>query len=118
MNVPLKDGIDDATYEGLFRPIVDRIMETFQPEVVVFQCGGLSQAVVGILCVCVWSQTQLALAAPVLELVAPGTVSTRPAHWRRKKRDVRGARCYCVTPVSLQAAGPDLQARPLPMRRR
>lgn len=39
VNVPLRDGIDDATYEGLFKPVINRIMEAYQPEAVVFQCG-------------------------------------------------------------------------------
>ncbi len=39
VNVPLRDGIDDATYEGLFRPVIDKIMAVYQPEAVVFQCG-------------------------------------------------------------------------------
>ncbi len=39
VNVPLKDGIDDDTYNGLFRPVIDRIMEAYRPEAVVFQCG-------------------------------------------------------------------------------
>lgn len=39
VNIPLKDGIDDATYYDLFRPVIDRIMQAYQPEAVVFQCG-------------------------------------------------------------------------------
>ena len=39
MNVPLKDGIDDTTYRELFRPIITRIMDVYQPDAVVFQCG-------------------------------------------------------------------------------
>ena len=39
VNVPLRDGIDDNTYEGLFKPVINRIMEAYQPEAVVFQCG-------------------------------------------------------------------------------
>ena len=39
VNVPLKDGIDDTTYRELFRPIISKIMEVYQPEAVVFQCG-------------------------------------------------------------------------------
>ena len=39
VNVPLKDGIDDTTYRELFRPVITKIMEVYQPEAVVFQCG-------------------------------------------------------------------------------
>ncbi|ELA42405.1 uncharacterized protein VICG_00504 [Vittaforma corneae ATCC 50505] len=39
VNVPLKDGIDDQTYQQVFNPIVSRIMEMYRPSVVVLQCG-------------------------------------------------------------------------------
>eukprot|EP01116_Phalansterium_solitarium_P009328 TRINITY_DN23431_c0_g1_i1.p1 TRINITY_DN23431_c0_g1~~TRINITY_DN23431_c0_g1_i1.p1 ORF type:complete len:506 (-),score=157.03 TRINITY_DN23431_c0_g1_i1:198-1619(-) len=39
VNFPLKDGIDDASYESIFQPIVAAIMETFQPGAIVLQCG-------------------------------------------------------------------------------
>ena len=39
VNVPLKDGMDDAAYTFLFRPIMRRVMEIYQPEVIVFQSG-------------------------------------------------------------------------------
>ena len=37
--MPLKDGIDDATYEGLFRPLLAAVMERFRPEAIVLQSG-------------------------------------------------------------------------------
>ncbi|CDO94185.1 unnamed protein product [Kluyveromyces dobzhanskii CBS 2104] len=40
VNVPLRDGIDDATYKNVFEPVVGRIMEWYQPSAVVLQCGG------------------------------------------------------------------------------
>nr|UXY87568.1 histone deacetylase [Cryptomonas curvata] len=39
INVPLKAGIDDNSFEFLFKPIVKEIIETFRPNVLVFQCG-------------------------------------------------------------------------------
>lgn len=39
VNVPLKDGIDDEMYCDIFKPVVSRIMEVYQPTVVVLQCG-------------------------------------------------------------------------------
>lgn len=39
MNVPLKDGIDDAAYEALFKPVMAKVMEMFKPEAIVFQSG-------------------------------------------------------------------------------
>jgi histone deacetylase 1/2 len=39
VNVPLKDGIDDEAYEYLFKPIMNKVMEMYQPEAVVFQSG-------------------------------------------------------------------------------
>ena len=39
VNVPLKDGIDDETYEHLFKPIMQKVMEVFSPDAIVFQSG-------------------------------------------------------------------------------
>lgn len=39
INVPLNDGMDDESYEDIFVPIVSRVIETFQPNAVVLQCG-------------------------------------------------------------------------------
>jgi histone deacetylase 1/2 len=39
VNVPLRDGTDDATFHRLFKPIMQGIMDTFQPGAVVLQCG-------------------------------------------------------------------------------
>lgn len=39
MNVPLRDGADDQTYDSLFKNIMTNIMNRFQPEAIVFQSG-------------------------------------------------------------------------------
>lgn len=39
LNVPLKDGMTDDTYAALFRPVLSKVMEVYQPEVIVFQSG-------------------------------------------------------------------------------
>lgn len=39
MNIPLRDGMDDESYESIFVPIISKVMETFQPSAVVLQCG-------------------------------------------------------------------------------
>ncbi|KAL9274412.1 Histone deacetylase 6-like protein [Drosera capensis] len=40
LNVPVNDGIDDdASFPGLFRPIITEDKEVYQPEAVVLQCG-------------------------------------------------------------------------------
>jgi Histone deacetylase domain len=39
VNVPLKDGMTDAAYESLFKPVMARILEVYRPEAIVFQCG-------------------------------------------------------------------------------
>lgn len=39
LNFPLHDGIDDDSYEGIFKPVVKKVMEHFQPNAVVLQCG-------------------------------------------------------------------------------
>ena len=32
-------GIDDMSYEGIFVPVMSRVMELYQPSAVVLQCG-------------------------------------------------------------------------------
>uniref|UniRef100_A0A383VF20 Histone deacetylase n=1 Tax=Tetradesmus obliquus TaxID=3088 RepID=A0A383VF20_TETOB len=44
LNVPLKDGTDDRTFHALFKPIMAKVMEAFQPGAVVMQCGADSLA--------------------------------------------------------------------------
>jgi histone deacetylase 1/2 len=39
LNFPFLPGIDDMNYELVFKPIMQRIMDWFQPEAVVLQCG-------------------------------------------------------------------------------
>ncbi|KAG8223985.1 hypothetical protein J437_LFUL012088 [Ladona fulva] len=39
VNIPLRDGMDDESYESIFNPIISKVMETFQPSAVVLQCG-------------------------------------------------------------------------------
>jgi len=39
VNFPLKDGIDDVSYQSIFCPIIKEIMEVYSPGAVVLQCG-------------------------------------------------------------------------------
>ncbi|XP_074640398.1 histone deacetylase 3-like [Tubulanus polymorphus] len=39
VNVPLKEGIDDQTYMGIFKPIINSVMEFYRPTAIVLQCG-------------------------------------------------------------------------------
>jgi len=39
VNFPLKDGMDDASYETIFKPVIGRIMQVYQPGAIVLQCG-------------------------------------------------------------------------------
>ena len=39
VNFPLNDGIDDASYEAIFKPIIAKVMEVYRPGAVVLQCG-------------------------------------------------------------------------------
>ncbi|XP_013778811.1 histone deacetylase 1 [Limulus polyphemus] len=39
VNFPLRDGIDDDSYESIFQPLVSKVMEMYQPSAVVLQCG-------------------------------------------------------------------------------
>ncbi|KAL1878108.1 hypothetical protein VTK73DRAFT_8069 [Phialemonium thermophilum] len=40
VNFPLRDGIDDRSYETIFEPVIEAVMKYYQPEAVVLQCGG------------------------------------------------------------------------------
>uniref|UniRef100_A0A3Q1HPD2 Histone deacetylase 1 n=1 Tax=Anabas testudineus TaxID=64144 RepID=A0A3Q1HPD2_ANATE len=39
VNYPLRDGIDDESYEAVFKPVMAKVMEMYQPSAVVLQCG-------------------------------------------------------------------------------
>ncbi|KFY18321.1 hypothetical protein V493_08720 [Pseudogymnoascus sp. VKM F-4281 (FW-2241)] len=39
VNFPLSKGIDDASYKGIFEPVIKEIMARFSPSVIVLQCG-------------------------------------------------------------------------------
>jgi len=44
VNVPLNDGVDDASFLDLFRPIITKCVEVYQPGAIVLQCGADSVA--------------------------------------------------------------------------
>ncbi|XP_067927813.1 probable histone deacetylase 1-B [Watersipora subatra] len=39
VNFPLRDGIDDESYEQIFQPVMAKVMEMYQPSAIVLQCG-------------------------------------------------------------------------------
>ncbi|CAD5113514.1 DgyrCDS2674 [Dimorphilus gyrociliatus] len=39
VNFPLRDGIDDDNYEMIFQPVINKVMEMYQPTAIVLQCG-------------------------------------------------------------------------------
>ncbi|GMF40442.1 unnamed protein product [Phytophthora fragariaefolia] len=39
VNFPLHSGMDDESYESIFKPVIEKVMETFCPTAVVLQCG-------------------------------------------------------------------------------
>ena len=39
VNFPLRDGIDDESFESIFIPILTKVMESYQPSAIVLQCG-------------------------------------------------------------------------------
>lgn len=39
VNVPLREGMDDASYEQLFKPIITSVIDNYDPTVIVLQCG-------------------------------------------------------------------------------
>ncbi|WRX33116.1 Histone deacetylase domain - like 9 [Theobroma cacao] len=44
INVPLKDGIDDTSFTRLFKTIISKVVEMYQPGAIVLQCGADSLA--------------------------------------------------------------------------
>jgi histone deacetylase 1/2 len=44
VNVPLREGTDDATFLAAFKPVMAKIMEVFRPGAIVLQCGADSLA--------------------------------------------------------------------------
>lgn len=44
VNIPLKDGITDESFKSVFEPVIDKIIEVFQPSAIVLQCGADSLA--------------------------------------------------------------------------
>jgi histone deacetylase 1/2 len=40
VNFPLRDGITDKTYKFVFEPVINGIMEFYNPDAIVLQCGG------------------------------------------------------------------------------
>jgi histone deacetylase 1/2 len=39
VNFPLEQGIDDASYKGIFEPVIKEVMARYQPSAIVLQCG-------------------------------------------------------------------------------
>ncbi|KAL7410038.1 hypothetical protein BDY24DRAFT_190347 [Mrakia frigida] len=39
VNVPLHDGISDSSYASIFQPVIQRVIEWYQPNAIVLQCG-------------------------------------------------------------------------------
>lgn len=39
VNFPLKEGMDDASYETIFKPVIQKVMDVYRPGAVVLQCG-------------------------------------------------------------------------------
>jgi histone deacetylase 1/2 len=40
VNYPLRDGITDRTYKGVFEPVIQAVMDNYNPDAIVLQCGG------------------------------------------------------------------------------
>lgn len=44
INVPFKEGIDDHNYHQVFEQVIEKVMDFYQPEAIVLQCGADSLA--------------------------------------------------------------------------
>lgn len=39
VNVPLREGMDDESYHNLFKPVIQAVIENYDPKAIVLQCG-------------------------------------------------------------------------------
>lgn len=39
VNVPLQEGIDDISYETVYKPVINSVMDMYRPTAIVLQCG-------------------------------------------------------------------------------
>jgi len=39
VNFPLKDGLDDSSFESIYKPVIQKIMDKYQPGAIVMCCG-------------------------------------------------------------------------------
>jgi len=39
LNFPMRDGISDDNYKSVFEPVIQQVMETYDPSAIVLQCG-------------------------------------------------------------------------------
>ena len=39
LNVPLRDGITDASYKSIYEPVIQHVMDWYKPSAIVLQCG-------------------------------------------------------------------------------
>lgn len=39
VNCPLKEGMDDLSYERIFKPVIQKVMDVYRPTAIVLQCG-------------------------------------------------------------------------------
>ena len=39
INYPLHDGMDDASFVSIFKPVIGKVMERYAPAAIVLQCG-------------------------------------------------------------------------------
>eukprot|EP00494_Astrolonche_serrata_P030665 UN30933 len=39
VNFPLEDGMDDESYEFIFKPVISKVIDCYQPGAIVLQCG-------------------------------------------------------------------------------
>ena len=44
VNVPLRDGINDQSYQSIFKPVISHVMQWYRPSAVILQCGSDSLA--------------------------------------------------------------------------
>ena len=43
LNIPFESGLTDSQFWNVFQPVMQKVMDVYQPGAVVLQCGGFAQ---------------------------------------------------------------------------
>jgi len=123
INVPLRSGIDDASYQYIYRPIVRAAIEKFRPNVIVYQSGAdsLGEDRLGVFNLSIQGHAQCLefvkhFGIPMLILGGGGyTIHNVSRCWAYETATVCGAEIPEIVPEDnqfLHLFGPDYSSTP------